>query len=140
MDKFRNKVLAMSMICISMLLFISCAEDEKEWELTELELAPTEDFDIPYKGGIQTFSFKTNNNWKVTSSGDWVTFDRTSGTGNATVIATFTENSSNDHRKAVISIISGEEPTPNNYVGVRTQIISTLQHSYYQEQIFHRKM
>lgn len=135
MDKFRNAILAMSMICLGLPMFTSCEEDEKEWELTELELAPTESFDIQYKGGSQSFSFKTNTNWKILSSGDWISFDKTSGTGDATVIATFAENSSNDNRKAVIRIISGEEPTPNNYVGVKEEKISTLQHSYYQNRI-----
>ena len=92
------------MICLGLPMFTSCEEDEKEWELTELELAPTESFDIQYKGGSQSFSFKTNTNWKILSSGDWISFDKTSGTGDATVIATFAENSSNDNRKAVIRI------------------------------------
>lgn len=136
MTIFRNTVLTMSMICLGLPMFTSCEENEvQEWELTELELTPTEDFDIPYKGGNQTFSFKTNNSWKVVSSGDWVTFDKASGTGDATITATFAENSTIDNRKAVIRVISGEEPTPNNYVGVVTQTISTLQHSNYQDRI-----
>lgn len=135
MNKFKQVILAMSMMSLGLPMFISCTEDEEEWDVTELELAPTENFDIPYKGGNQTFSFKTNNSWKVVSSGDWVTFDKTSGTGDATITATFAENSTIDNRKAVIRVISGEEPTPNNYVGVVTQTISTLQHSHYQDRI-----
>ena len=36
MDKFRNTILAMSMICLGLPLFTSCEEDEvQEWELLE---------------------------------------------------------------------------------------------------------
>lgn len=120
-------------VCIGVLSFCACSEDE-EWDITELEVT-TSNLDIPYTGGSHTFSFKTNNKWTISCKDEWVSFDKTSGTGDATITATFENNPADYTRKSYIQLTSGEDPTSNNVVGVKNLTVSALQHSLYQDKL-----
>lgn len=120
--------------CLGVFALFACNEDDEEWDITELEVT-TPNLDIPYTGGSHTFSFKTNNKWEISCTDEWVSFDKTSGTGDATITATFADNSTDYNRTSYIKLTSGEDPTSNNVVGVKNRTVSALQHSLYQDKV-----
>ena len=82
MDKFRNTILAMSMICLGLPLFTSCEEDEvQEWELLEFsDSGSWGNYLTSYSGGEgPTYQIQTNGKWAISSDADWVNFSQTSG-------------------------------------------------------------
>lgn len=58
----------------------------------ELEVSPTSLLDITDEGAVYTFSVSSNTEWTITSYPNWVSFDSLSGSGNGSVIATFSPN------------------------------------------------
>lgn len=64
--------------------------------------APTISF--PYAASTQSFSFKTDGRWTASTQSDWFTINTTSGTGDATITISASENMTDAPREGVISI------------------------------------
>lgn len=62
-----------------------------------------------YAVGTQSISFTTDGNWSLTKDADWISVDRTSGSGSATLGITVEDNNTLENRYGSISlIIAGE--------------------------------
>ncbi len=76
-----------------------------------LEVQPI-DNDFPVSGGTATFTVTSNNDWKITSNRQWITFDKSQGTGTGeieTIIATCADNVGGAIRSAIITVSNGLE-------------------------------
>ena len=62
----------------------------------------------PKPQGNQTFTVSSTRDWSIESSGDWITIEPVSGSGNADVIVSAAANPENSGRQAVITIRSKE--------------------------------
>jgi lysyl endopeptidase len=59
---------------------------------------------VPYPADSTHFTITSNIPWSVVSESSWVTVNPSSGIGNGTITATFTENTSFDQRVAAITV------------------------------------
>ena len=71
--------------------------------------AKTIDFNLPtllfsYMADSQKFSFTTDGNWSMASDADWFTIDKSSGSGDATITVSVTENMSAEERLGTITL------------------------------------
>lgn len=83
----------------------SCSED---WEDTYLEVDQTT-LNVSKGGETKTLSIQTNTDWKIVAKDtSWVSFDKTSGTGNSEVQITIGSNSSNK-RTGTLTVCAGTE-------------------------------
>lgn len=95
----------LAILVASMFSVSSCTED---WEDVYLTIDQN-NFSISNSGETKTISIQTNSDWKVvTKNASWVTFDKTSGTGNSELQISVGRNSSNK-RTATITICAGTE-------------------------------
>ncbi|WP_169315723.1 BACON domain-containing protein [Haliscomenobacter hydrossis] len=63
------------------------------------------------QGGNQNISIETSSSWSVTSNSSWLSFNKTTGTGNGTVGVTCASNTSTQSRSAAITVnVSGQSP------------------------------
>ncbi len=60
---------------------------------------------VTYLSGTTTFSVTTCSNWTVTDNASWLAVSPASGTGNATITATYSANSSCVDRVATITVV-----------------------------------
>ena len=60
------------------------------------------------EGGTQTFQITSNIKWKITSSNSWLSVRTSSGSGNASVIATAEVNNTSKERTATLTINGSE--------------------------------
>ena len=120
MDKFRNTILAMSMICLGLPMFTSCEEDEvQEWELLKFsDWSSGSDYLTYSVGEGPTYNIRTNGKWEVSSDADWVNFSQTSGYGDATITTTLDKNTLTNDRYAKIWIRGGEFNESSNIAGL----------------------
>lgn len=58
---------------------------------------------LGYKSSKQFVGITSNVSWNIQASEDWVSFDKTSGSGNASVIMSWEENSSSEERSCTIT-------------------------------------
>ena len=58
---------------------------------------------LGYKSSKQFIGITSNVAWTIQTSADWVSFDKTSGSGNASVIMSWEENSSSEERSCTIT-------------------------------------
>ena len=126
------------MVCIGALALCACGSDEEEWELIETSITMGSK-KLDAFGEKKVIKIETNSSWEIsTTSGDswnpsdvnWITFDKTSGIGNAEVIATIPKYESGYSRNAKIVIKTGglEQPV-NNVAGSETMTYSVYQSS-----------
>ena len=59
---------------------------------------------VAYTTGSTSFTITSNTSWTVTDNASWLSVSPASGTGNGTIIATFSENTSSASRTALITI------------------------------------
>lgn len=57
-----------------------------------------------YAAGTQYISFTTDGNWSLTKDADWISVDRTSGSGSATLGITVEENNTMATRSGIVSL------------------------------------
>lgn len=82
----------LAILVASMFSVSSCTED---WEDAYLAIDQN-NFSIPSSGETKTISIQTNSDWRVvTKNASWVTFDKTSGTGNSELQISVGRNRSN---------------------------------------------
>lgn len=96
--------MALAVLAIGAFAYVSCAED---WEDTYLTVEQTS-FSVSSNGETITVPIKTNSDWKIVSPASWLSFDKTSGTGDSELQITVSRNSSNK-RSAVVNICAGTE-------------------------------
>jgi len=126
------------MVCIGALALCACGSDEEEWELIETSISMGSN-NLDAFGEKKVIKIETNSSWEIsTTSGDywnpsdvnWITFDKTSGIGNAEVVATIAKYESGYSRNADIVIKTGglEKPV-NNVAGSETMTYRLYQNS-----------
>ncbi|MFZ4427117.1 MAG: BACON domain-containing protein [Saprospiraceae bacterium] len=71
-----------------------------------LEVSPATLNAGPQAGSL-TLSITSNGNWNAVDLADWVTLGALSGTGNATLVVNFAQNTTTQQRSTVITITSG---------------------------------
>lgn len=86
----------------------SCSDDDDRPE-PEL-IVSTENIVLSKGMGDKVMHIKTNQKWVIASSESWCTVSPSSGDGTGTIkiIVSVTENTTNDVRHAVLSVIAGE--------------------------------
>lgn len=95
----------LAILVASMFSVSSCTED---WEDAYLAIDQN-NFSIPSSGETKTISIQTNSDWRVvTKNASWVTFDKTSGTGNSELQISVGRNRSNK-RTAIVTVCAGTE-------------------------------
>ncbi len=62
---------------------------------------------VPYTSGSTTFTVTSNVNWSSSDDVSWLTLNLSGGTGNATLIASYTENTAASQRTATITVTGG---------------------------------
>ncbi|HSL88649.1 MAG TPA: BACON domain-containing protein, partial [Ignavibacteriaceae bacterium] len=63
--------------------------------------------DVPYTAGNTTFTVTSNTNWTVSDDAEWLTISPVSGTGDGTLTATYTENTTTSQRVGTITVTGG---------------------------------
>ncbi len=87
---------------------VTAGDDEESFDviqkgsftLTELSQA------FASEGGSQNFTIKSDLPWEISADKDWISFDQTSGSGNATIVATAAANEG-ALRKASVTVTAG---------------------------------
>lgn len=73
-------------------------------EVTKTLTASPSTFDVEAAGGQLTAEVKSNCDWTVSSNASWCRLSATSGNGNAQLVMTVDENTSEDSRTATVTI------------------------------------
>lgn len=60
--------------------------------------------EFPHAGGSRSFSFSTDGSWTAQCSADWFSIDKTSGSNNATITVTASENLSTEDRNGEVTL------------------------------------
>ena len=95
----------LAILIASMFSVSSCTED---WEDAYLAIDQN-NFSISSSGETKTISIQTNSDWRVvTKNASWVTFDKTSGTGNSELQISVGRNRSNK-RTTIVTVCAGTE-------------------------------
>lgn len=63
-----------------------------------------------YKAGSQDVSFTTDGNWTLTKDAEWISVDKTSGSGSATLKINVEENNQTGSREGLITLLIAGEP------------------------------
>ena len=92
--------------------------------VAKISVSPETLDDFSPEGGTATITLTSNTSWTITSDQEWLTFDKNSGEGDATVTLTTLENSSNEQRTANISISINGETTVNITVNQSKSTVS----------------
>jgi len=87
---------------------VKAGDDEESFNISQTGSFSLTALSDPFEsvGGDQTFSLKTDLSWEIVADQTWLTFDQTSGSGNATIVATATANEG-ALRKAIVTISAG---------------------------------
>ncbi len=126
------------MVCIGALALCACSSDEEKWELIKTSISMGSN-ELDAFGEKKVIKIETNSSWEISatkgdswnpSDANWITFDKTSGIGNAEVIATIPKYESGYSRYANIVIKTGglEQPV-NNVAGSETSTYPVGQNS-----------
>lgn len=96
----------LAILVASMFSVSSCTED---WEDAYLAIDQN-NFSIPSSGETKTISIQTNSDWRVvTKNASWVTFDKTSGTGNNSELQISVGRNRSNKRTAIVTVCAGTE-------------------------------
>lgn len=106
--------------------FTSCEEELDPWVPVELEADCSQEEALPYDGGTFTVNVNANTAWTVITP-EWMTADKTSGTGQGTVNITVMENKDSKQRIGSVQIIAGGSEPQGNVIGKKTSVISISQ-------------
>lgn len=106
--------------------FTSCEEELDPWVPVELEAECQQEEAMPYNGGTFSINVNSNTAWTVTAS-DWITVDRTSGTGQGTINVTVEENTGDNRRSGSIRITAGGSEPDGDIAGQTSQSFNITQ-------------
>jgi len=139
LKKWKNLI----MVCIGALALCACSSDEEEWELAETSVT-FGSVTLDAFGGKKVIKISTNTYWEIMASttnvygndkSDWITFDKTSGVGDAEIIATIPRYESGDSRSKNVVIKTGRytkegsKKTVNNVAGGNSETWLVRQYS-----------
>ncbi|MEE3466266.1 MAG: BACON domain-containing protein [Candidatus Cryptobacteroides sp.] len=87
---------------------VKAGDEEESFDISQTGSFSLTALSDPFEsaGGDQTFSLKTDLSWEIVADQTWLTFDQTSGIGDATITATAAANEG-ALRKAVVTISAG---------------------------------
>lgn len=87
---------------------VKAGDDEESFNISQTGSFSLTALSDPFEsaGGDQTFSLKTDLSWEINADQTWLTFDKTSGTGDATITATAAANEG-ALRKANVTVSAG---------------------------------
>lgn len=87
---------------------VKAGDDEESFNISQTGSFSLTALSDPFEsaGGDQTFSLKTDLSWEIVADQTWLTFDQTSGIGDATITATAAANEG-ALRKAIVTISAG---------------------------------
>ena len=87
---------------------VKAGDDEESFNISQTGSFSLTALSDPFEsvGGDQTFSLKTDLPWEIVADQTWLTFDQTSGIGDATITATAAANEG-ALRKAIVTISAG---------------------------------
>ncbi len=108
--------------------FASCDEDLDPWKIVSLEASCSQEEMLPYDGGTFTVSVDANTDWTVTVP-EWMTADKTSGSGPGTVSVTAGENSDYEARTGMVQVTAGTTEPAGGVAGVKTTAFAVSQQS-----------
>lgn len=112
--------------------FASCDENLEPWEIVSLEASCSQEGQLPYDGGTFTVSVDANTDWTVTVP-EWMTVDKTSGTGPGMISVAVGENESDKARGGTIVIKAGASEPNGNIAGQTSKSVSVSQQAKYQD-------
>ena len=92
--------IAAAVLCTVAALAVSCTPDPSDKGYLDVTVVST---DLGYKASKQFVGITSNVSWNIQVTEDWVSFDKTSGSGNASVIMSWEENSSSEERSCTIT-------------------------------------
>lgn len=96
--------IAAAVLCTVAALAVSCTPTPSDDAFFEVNVVLT---DLSSKSSRQFVGITSNVSWSIQVSEEWVGFDKTSGSGNASVMMTWEENSSSEERSCTVTF-SGE--------------------------------
>lgn len=112
--------------------FASCDEELEPWEIVSLEASCSQEELLPYDGGTFTVNIDANTDWTVTVP-EWMTADKTSGSGPDTISVTVGENEGDKARGGTIVIKAGASEPNGNIVGQTSKSVGVSQQAKYQD-------
>lgn|GEM_PF-5499552 len=105
----------------------SCDKDLDPWEIVSLEVeSSSQDATISHDGGTFTIDVNSNTKWTVEAP-EWITVDKTSGEGKATINVNVAENKSNNSRQGELTITAKSDNAESNIIGQKTSTITVTQ-------------
>ena len=108
--------------------FASCDEELEPWETVSLEASCSQEEMLPYDGGTFTVNIDANTDWTMTVP-EWMTADKTSGSGPGTVSVTAGENSDYEARTGMVQVTAGTTEPTGGVAGVKTTTFAVSQQS-----------
>lgn len=124
--KRRNNLLVkLFAVAIAMGMF-SCEEELEPWVGVTLQADCSLDSDVTYEGTSFTVQVESNTDWVAVAS-EWLTLDKTQGTGPGTVQVFVPENETNEVRSGFVRIEAGSEEPIGNIVGQLSQSFTVRQ-------------
>lgn len=112
--------------------FTSCEEELDPWEIVELEADCSQEEALPYDGGTFIVNVNANTAWTVITP-EWMSADKTSGTGQGTVNVTVEENTGDNQRNGFVRITAGSSEPDGNIVGQTSQSFNITQQAKYED-------
>lgn len=83
---------------------ITVTQEAKQVEYSDATLA------YGYASSTKTISFTTNGNWSATNDAEWISIDKTSGSGNASLAISVNENNTLEEREGHITLLIVDQP------------------------------
>lgn len=120
---------AVAMLCCLAALTVlsSCDKDLDPWEIVSLEVeSSSQDATISHDGGTFTIDVNSNTKWSVKAP-EWVTVDKTSGEGKATINVTVDENKNYNKRTGLIQIVAQSDDVKDNVAGSKLLSVTITQ-------------
>lgn len=130
--KWTHAVRAAVCALVAVCGFASCDEGLEPWEIVSLEASCSQEGQLSYDGGTFTVSVDANTDWTVTVP-EWMTVDKTSGTGPGMISVAVGENESDKARGGTIVIKAGASEPNGNIAGQTSKSVSINQQAKYQD-------
>lgn len=131
-QNYRLRLLSIALALCALLpgSLTSCSEDFDPWQLVKLELSTDLEKNevIGYKGKTFDLMIQTETDWTI-STPDWMTVDKTQGTGNETVRVTVAQTDQGRERTGTINVRAASAQENSNFVGTKQEKISIKQES-----------
>lgn len=111
---------------ISIVGLSSCEEELDPWDIVTLEVASSQEANISHDTNTFTINVNSNTKWNVEAP-EWMTVDKTSGEGKATINVTVAENKNCYKRSGTIKITAKSDDGKDNVAGHKTLSVQVTQ-------------